>query len=182
MTRVAYANMDEIPTEYADIAARKINIYRVAAHSLEGARAFSTLGKYIRYSSKLDARLRELVVLQVGYVTRCAYEFYHHVKIGSQFGVTEDDVLAMIRESRGEDTRLEPVEKAALRMARQLTQELSVDNATFAILSSRLPADALIDLVLTISHYNAAVRFLRCFEVDLEEGYEALVTKFPMPE
>jgi alkylhydroperoxidase family enzyme len=181
MTRVPYVRMDEIPAEYADIAARRINIYRVAAHSLEGARAFSMLGKYIRYSSKLDARLRELVVLQVGYVTRCGYEFYHHLKIGKQFGVTDDDVHAMIGETRGEETRLDVVDKAALRMARQLTHQIAVDQDTFATLSGRLPIDALIDLALTISHYNGAVRFLHCFDVDLEEEYEALVAKFPLP-
>jgi 4-carboxymuconolactone decarboxylase len=180
MARVPFVRSEDIPDEYADIAARKINIYRVAAHNLEGARSFSQMGRYLKNSDKLDPRLREMVTLQVGYLCHCAYEFYHHVKIGYKAGMTDVDVRAVIAETAGEPTQLNDTEKAALKMARQLTRDVNVDDETFALLSKRLPVDALVDLVMTIGHYNSAVRFLNCFEVELEEGYESLVEKFPM--
>jgi sulfonate transport system permease protein len=37
------------------------------------ARAFSGLGGYIRHKSKLDPRLRELAILQVGWLEKSAY-------------------------------------------------------------------------------------------------------------
>ena len=53
------------------------------------ARVFNGIGGYIRFESKLDPRLRELAILQVGRPERSEYEFIHHVKIGREFGVSD---------------------------------------------------------------------------------------------
>jgi alkylhydroperoxidase family enzyme len=181
MARLPYIRPDDIPPEYADIAARKINIYGIAAHSLDCARAFGAMGKFIRHASKLDARLRELAIIQVGYYWRSAYEFYHHVKIGYQFGLTDADVLAMIAATDHATTALSALDQAALRMTRQMCHDGKVDAETYAIVAAALPREHLVDLVMTVSYYNGVVRFLGCFEVDLEPGYEALAEKYPLP-
>ena len=59
------------------------------------------LAMYIRYGSKLDPRLRELAILQVGWLARSPYEWSHHVKLGREFGVTDDDIRAMVEETAG---------------------------------------------------------------------------------
>lgn len=181
MARLRYLQPQDIPAEYEDIAARRINLYRALAHNPAAARAFSVLGKYLKSSSAIDARLRELVTLQVGYETGCAYEFYHHVKIGYEAGVTDADIRAMIDESHGRPTTLGEVERAALKWARQLTRAFAVDDATYDALARVLPNEQLVDLAMTIGHYNNAVRIIACLGVDLEEGYEKLVEKFPLP-
>ena len=109
------------------------------------------------------------------------FDEHIHVKIGYQAGVTDDDVRAVIAETAGEETALGDTEKAALRMARQLTLDAQIDDATYATLAQAFPDDALIDLVMTVCHYNSAARFLNGFEVELEAEYEAVVSKFPMP-
>ncbi len=193
MARLPYVRPDDIPPEYADIAARKINIYGIAAHSLDCARAFGAMGKFIRHGSKLDSRLRELAIIQVGYYWRSAYEFYHHVKIGYAFGLTDADVEAMIAETGDgsaalpaastspTSSTLSELDQAALRMTRQMCKDGKVDAETYAIVAAALSKEHLVDLVMTISYYNGVVRFLGCFEVDLEPGYEALVAKYPLP-
>ena len=45
---------------------------------------------------RLVARLRELAILQVGWLARSAYEWSHHVKIGYDFGVTDADIARII--------------------------------------------------------------------------------------
>lgn len=181
MARLPYVNLEEIPAEYSDVAARKIWVYRIVAHSLECARAFGGLGQYIRYGSTIDGRLREMAIIQVGYVVRSPYEFYHHVKIGYDFGMSEADVDAMIEETHGRDSGLPELDRAVLRMARQMTTDLQVDDATFAVLERHFSREHLVDLAITISHYNGVVRFLGCFQVDLEPGYEKLIERFPLP-
>ncbi len=140
-----------------------------------------SLGRYMRDGSRLDPRLRELAILQVGCLVGARYEFYHHVKIGFDFGVTEADVDAVIAETRGEHTALGQLERAVLRMARQLTGEIRLDWDTFAFLEQSLGREQLVDLALIIGHYNSVVRLIACFEVDLEPGYEDLVRRFPLP-
>src|SRR4051794_10909103 len=63
-----------------------------------GAR-LQRIGGYIRFKSKLDPRLRELAILQVGWMEKSEYEFTHHVKIGREFGVTDDDIAGLMAET-----------------------------------------------------------------------------------
>ena len=61
------------------------------ANSPNAAKAMTGLAMYIRHHSKLDQRLRELAILQVGYLAKSPYEYSHHVKLGREAGVTDDD-------------------------------------------------------------------------------------------
>src|SRR5262245_32280621 len=88
MARVPYLDPADLAPQNRDLLARNINLYRALAHSPDAARNFMNVGRYIRYHSRLDPRLREMAILQVGYVTRSPYEYSHHIKIGRDFGVT----------------------------------------------------------------------------------------------
>ena len=81
MARLPYLTRPDLPERDRDLLDRDINLHRLLAHSPAGARAFSHLSNWIRYQSALDARLRELVILQIGYCSQSAYEFSHHIKI-----------------------------------------------------------------------------------------------------
>jgi alkylhydroperoxidase family enzyme len=70
-------------------------------HSPEGTRSFQKFANWIRFDSKLDPRLREMVILQVGHLVGSAYEYRHHVKIGKDFGVTDRDVRCIIKRRQG---------------------------------------------------------------------------------
>ncbi|NQX95127.1 MAG: carboxymuconolactone decarboxylase family protein [Erythrobacter sp.] len=76
------------------------------------ARSFNNVGNFIRFKSKLDPRLRELAILQVGWLERSEYEFTHHVRIGKEFGVTDEDIQGLMAETEGKPSKLEPLTKA----------------------------------------------------------------------
>src|SRR5258708_15871753 len=99
MPRLPYLDKPALAAENQDLLSRDINLYRLLAHSPNGLRSFSGLGKFIRHQSRLDPRLRELAILQVGYLTRSPYEYSHHIKIGRDFGVSDDDVRALVEET-----------------------------------------------------------------------------------
>src|SRR6266849_178495 len=109
MARLPYLEQSDLAPEFQDLLARNINLFRALAHSPRGARAFSDLGAFIRRKSALDPRLREMAILQVGYLARSPYEYSHHIKIGRDFGVCDDDVRAMIAETAGKTSALEPL-------------------------------------------------------------------------
>ena len=90
MARLPYLEADQVAPEYRDMLRRNTNLHKLLVNSPDMARAFSGLGGYIRHKSKLDPRLRELAILQVGWMEKSEYEFTHHVKIGKEFGVTDD--------------------------------------------------------------------------------------------
>jgi alkylhydroperoxidase family enzyme len=181
MARVPYLDEGDLSQENRDLLARKANIFRALVNSPNGARSFSTLGKFIRFQSRLDPRLRELAILQVGYATRSAYEYSHHIEIGRKVGVSDDDIRAIAEETAGRPTRLEPLAKAVLRAAREMTSELAVSEETFAALREGLDDERVTDLVIAIAFYNGVVRLLATLQIDVEPQYLRYLDEFPLP-
>lgn len=181
MARVPYLQKSDLPAEHQDLLARDINLSRVLAYSPNGARAFGSLGRFIRHESRLDPRLREMAILQVGYSTKAPYEYSHHIKIGRDFGVSDDDIRAIAEETAGRETGLDPLAKATLRAAREMTNDLAVSDETFAALQQGLDPESLLDLVITISFYNGVVRLLATMQVDVEDDYRSYLEEFPLP-
>src|SRR5512143_3278668 len=132
MARVPYLNPSDLAPENRDLLARNINLYRALTHSPDATRSFLGLAQYIRFHSRLDPRLREMAILQVGYVTRSPYEYSHHIRIGRDFGVSDADIRAIADETNGRQTSLDPLTKAVLEAARQMSLEGHVSDATFA--------------------------------------------------
>lgn len=182
MARLPYLDKADLTPENHDLLARDINLHRALAHSPGAARSFLGLGKFIRHQSRLDPRLREMAILQVGYLARSAYEYSHHIKIGRDFGVSDADIQAIADESAGLATSLEPLAKAVLRGAREMTLGVALSDETFFTLRDHLDHERLSDLILTIAFYNGVVRLLGALQIDVEESYLPYLDEFPLPK
>lgn len=183
MARVPYLSANDLDEADRDLLKRPITLYRALVNSPGMARAFSGLGQYIRHRSTLDPRLRELAIIQVGYLTRSDYEFSHHCKLGiDQFGVTPEDIRAIGRETDHGDGGFPELEAAVLRAAREMVTELAVADATFATLERHLDRERLVDLIVTIGFYCGVVRVLASLKIDVEADYAPYLQRFPFPE
>lgn len=181
MARVRYLTKDDLAEADRPLLDRDINLFRALAHNPKAARAFSHLGRHIRFGSELDGRLRELAILQVGYLARSPYEFSHHIKIGADFGVSDDDITAMIAETKGRETALEPLARLILRAAREMTLDGGASAATFDELKQHFAEDMIIELFLAIAFYNGVVRMLASLQIDVEPEYQQYLDRFPLP-
>jgi alkylhydroperoxidase family enzyme len=182
MARLPYLDRSDLLPEHQDLLARNLNLYRVLAHSPRAARSLNTLARYIRDGSRLDPRLRELAILQVSYLARSAWGFSHHVRIGREVGLSDDEIRAVAEETTGRQTKLEPLARAVLRAAREMTVDLVVSEQTFTTLRQELDNERLTDLVVTIAFYNGLVRLLETMQVDVEEDYLPYLDEFPLPQ
>ena len=181
MARLPYLDAEQLPPEHRDLLKRPINLTRLLVNSPGMAKAFHGIGGYIRNKSTLDPRLRELAILQVGWMEKSEYEFTHHVKIGREFGVTDDDIKAMMAETEGKPSNLEPLAKAILRGAREMVRELAMSDATFAEIKQDLSDEHMTDLVVTIAFYCAVVRVLATMKMDNEPHYKEVLKQYPIP-
>ena len=136
MARVPYLELSDLSAENQDLLKRRISLFQALVNSPNAARAFGGLGQFIRFGSKLDPRLRELAILQVGWLARSPYEWSHHVKLGHDFGVSDDDIRALIDDTAGKPTQLDDMAKTVLRAAREMTQDGAMSDATFATLQA----------------------------------------------
>jgi len=182
MARVPYIESKDLPAAYKDlIPSTALNIRRALANNPAAAQANGDLAMYIRHKSKLDPRLREMAILQVGYSTRTAYEYVHHIEIGRQFGVSDDDIRAIADDTAGKPVKLDGLTKAVLKAAREMTDGLGISDATFAVLQKSLGNDEIVDLVIAVAFYNATVRILASLKVDLEPESRHILDEFPLP-
>src|ERR1700752_4875459 len=107
MARLPYLDRSDLLPEHQDLLARNLNLYRLLAHSPRAARSLNTMARYIRDGSRLDPRPRQMALLQVGYVTRSAYQYSHHIRISRDFEVSDADIRAIADETRGRPTTLD---------------------------------------------------------------------------
>src|SRR5579884_176198 len=115
MARVPYLDESSVAGENRELLRGAVNLSRALIHSPEAARSLRSAALFIRHRSRLDPRLRELAIMQVGYAVRSAYEFTHHVKLARELGVSDADIRAIAEESAGRDSALEPLARAVLR-------------------------------------------------------------------
>src|SRR6266404_5712532 len=93
MARLPYLDKSDLLPEHQDLLARNHNLYRVLAHSPRAARSLNTLARYIRDGSRLDPRLRELAILQVGYLTGAAWEMTLDLTVSDEtFAVLQQEL------------------------------------------------------------------------------------------
>jgi len=182
MARVPYLNKSDLAPEHQELMARDISLYRALAHSPGALKYLSGMGGYIRHKSTLDPKLRELAILQVGWLARSSYEWSHHVKIGHDFGLSDDDINALKDETAGRASKLDPLPKLVLKAAREMTHDLAMSDATFTALSAQLSREHIVDLTLVIAFYNAVVRVLATLQIDVEPEYQKYLDQHPLPK
>ncbi len=181
MARVPYLDVSDLSPENQDILKRPIWLNRALAHSPDALRSMNELAGFIRHKSTLDGRLRELAILQIGWLAKSPYEWSHHIAIGKEFGATDDDIRAIGEETAGRPTKLDETAKLVLRGAREMNDRLSMSDATYAALEKSLGRAHMIDLIMTISFYCAVVRILATLEIDVEPEYRKYLDEHPLP-
>lgn len=181
MARVPYLDPKDLPEDQRDLLKRPISLHRALVHSQGGTRAFSGLGQWIRYGAKLDPRLRELAILQVGWLAKSPYEWSHHVKIGYDFGVKDSDIEALKKESAGENSGLPDLDRNVLRAAREMTTEGKMREETFKALHDELGHELTVELTIVIAFYNGVVRLLGTLGIDVEPEYQPYLDRYPLP-
>ena len=181
MARLPYLDKEDLPPEYQSLLARPINLNRVLVNSPNCRRAGLYMANFIRHESRLDPRIKELAIMTVGYLVRAPYEWSHHVILGKDFGVSDEDMAELVEYLEGRPTKLDDKVLAAVDAAREITQKVDLSDRNFEALRAFLNNEELVDLIVTISHYNAMVRVLAALRVDIEDEYLPGLKKFPLP-
>ncbi|MGF6997119.1 carboxymuconolactone decarboxylase family protein [Paraburkholderia sp. GAS32] len=158
------------------------NIYRAIANSPDGLRHWAVLGRWFQQGSELPARLRELAILQVGYLTKTPYQWSHHVEIGRKAGLSDDDIRSLIAATNGRAHGLGELETLVLLATREITQQHRMSDETWSKLLTKLGTPRLVDLTLLISHANAVIRVLATLDVDVEPEFQPFLEEFPLSQ
>lgn len=178
MARIHAVAPSELPDEFRDLPLHQ-NFQRVYANSPAAMRAFMGVSGYVRNEGGLDARLRELAVLQVGCAARSAYVFTHHVKVALSVGITPDEIASLVSGNPDSPLLSTPLERAVLALARDVTARRDVPDATFGRVRVSLGDRQLMNLLFVIAHYIGMAALIATLRIELEGEYRQYLTFLP---
>ena len=111
--------------------------FRVVANNPGVARvAFTQLAQLLE-NNTLDFRLRELMIMRIGWVTGSGYEWTQHWRVATQGGIPAEDLLA-VRDWRAAD-RLHAADKAILAATDECLNGGSISDASWAEVAKHIP-------------------------------------------
>jgi alkylhydroperoxidase family enzyme len=143
---------------------------RTLAVNPELAKPVLTLLSQLLERNQLDARLRELVIMRIGWVTGSAYEWTQHWRVATvTAGIPPEDVLA-VRDWRASD-RLTAADKAVLAATDETLAGKSISDATWAEIVKAIPDQAQqVEFVVAMGNWTMFSMLLRNLRIPVEDG------------
>jgi AhpD family alkylhydroperoxidase len=174
MTRIKYLHRADSPNQAIfDRLERErklptANVFLSMTQAPDLLDGFLTYANALR-SSALNAKLRELAILTVGYCTNSKYEIAHHQSHAQKAGVSAEQLkhVAAFEHS----PLFNEQEKAVMVFARESTEKVDVSDAAWSAVAKFLSEPELIGLTLTVAWYNSGVRLMGALAIELEPGY-----------
>jgi alkylhydroperoxidase family enzyme len=146
---------------------RAQNALGTLAHHPRLAKAFFTLNGHLMMTTTLSERQRELLVMRVAAVRQSSYEWAQHYFISREIGL---DAETIARIAFGPAAPFwDPIDAALLRAADELIEEGGITAPTWSTLATELDTQQMLDVIFTVSGYDAFARMLRSCQVELDD-------------
>ena len=170
MARLPYVDLESAPETVRETMERlpvKLNIFRMIAHADTCFRPMLQLGTAILARLALPARLRELLILQVGKGSPAPYEWTQHVPIARAAGASDQQIAAVERGDL-DAVCFDARERAALRAGAELLRTPKLSDAAFAELERHFPPREIVELLVTVGYYMMVARLLESTAVEID--------------
>jgi len=174
MPRVPFASIDEAPQKIQDFFAklesngRVLNVQRVVANSPGSVREFIRFGNSLLTKGKLNPYFREMAIIRISLLIGSRYEWAQHVPIALEAGVTKEQMEEM--DNWSESSLFNEDDRIILTFIDEVVQEHQPSEAVFARASKILDAASLVELTLAIGYWSMVAKFLKTFQVEIEDS------------
>jgi len=144
-----------------------LNIFRMMANAETNIVPLTRLGGAILGRQKLDAKLRELVILHVATIEGGEYEWVQHVPIAIAVGATQVQVDAIKRQTI-DAPNFSALEQLTLRFTEQVVNKVRADESIVRDLMKMLSPREIVELIITIGMYMMVARLTETTRTDLD--------------
>ncbi len=148
---------------------RVINVYRLLLHSPPLAETWFEHNNAVRWQTGIDGRLREMVIIRIGYLCRAGYVVGQHVpKLALAEGLTlaECEALADWRSS----DLFDECTRAVLAYTDAMTRDIEVPDTVFEPLREYFDNRRIVELTVLIGTYAMHVRVFEALKLDPEQA------------
>jgi alkylhydroperoxidase family enzyme len=145
--------------------------FRTVANNPGVARvAFSQLMQLLE-NNKFDIRLRELMIMRIGWVTGSAYEWTNHWRVATTAGIPPEDILA-VRDWRNSD-RLTAADKAILAATDECLAGKSISDEIWAEVAKYVtdPGQQ-VEFIIAMGNWLMFSMLFRNLRIPLAEGVQ----------
>jgi 4-carboxymuconolactone decarboxylase len=140
------------------------NIFGVLLRNMELFEAWASFGTYTMSGSRIDAQLREILVLRTAANLNCVYEWHHHRRLALAVGLTED----VINDVRSGNPLTSDDQKLMMICANELAADAVLSDSTWLRMVDRFGEAYTMDVVFTVGAYTALAMGLKSCGVQLE--------------
>ncbi len=150
-------------------AAATRTVYRVLANNPTVLNVVTAQIQTLIRNNSLPHRLRELIIMRIGWVTGSVYEWTSHWRICTELGIPPEDVLA-VRDWRASN-RLSPADRAVLQAADETLAGKTISDQTWTEITRHVTVPGQqVELVVDIANWVCASILLRSLKIPLEDG------------
>ncbi|MET0370649.1 MAG: carboxymuconolactone decarboxylase family protein [Sphingobium sp.] len=145
------------------------NAFRVVAHNPDIAATFFSHLRNLASSTRFPARLREFIIMRIGWVTGCDYEWVQHWRLAQAIGISTENLVA-VREWRESDV-LDDTDQAVLACVDEVLCEGFVSPDSWARCQQAIGGPAeMIEMMAVISFWQGISQLLRSTRAPLNDG------------
>jgi alkylhydroperoxidase family enzyme len=143
--------------------------FRVLANNPGVARvAYGQLIQLLE-NNKLDTRLRELMIMRIGWVTGSAYEWTQHWRVATTAGIPPEDIVA-VRDWRTPSS-LTPADKAVLAATDECLAGKSISDAAWAeVVKHVTDPGQQVEFIIAMGNWMMFSLLFRNLRIPLAEG------------
>ena len=153
----------------------ELNIFRTLLKHPKLAKVINDLlMMLLAGDNRLAPRVRELLIMRIGWVTGCDYEWTQHWRIAGQFGLSEAELVA-VKDWRNADC-FDETDLAVLAATDETLRDGCISPETWAACARTLATEEeLLELNAAIGAWRLVSQLARSVDIQLEEG----VTSWP---
>ena len=174
MAKIPYPIVEGTPSKVREFfdkilanSPRILNVNLMMAHSPGSVRELIRLGNRLLSKADLSPRFHELTIIRVSRLCGSNYELAQHIPIALEAGLSRDQIEMI---EKWEDSELfSEEEKIILAFTEEVVQDNRPKEETFAAASGFLDHTSLVELTISIGYWSLIAKFLRTFQVDIEE-------------
>lgn len=153
----------------------RVNIMKTLAHHEDLLKPWNRFAGHIMgFTSTLNGREREILILRTGWNHQSDYEWGQHVIIGRKAGLSDEEIAAIATWPKG--GAWTEAEKLLLQATNELFHNSEIGDATWAALSAHYEKKQMLDIIFTVGQYTLVCYTLKTVRVQLDDGVEGLPT------
>jgi len=148
---------------------RLLNLYRALLNSPGLASAWFDFNNAVRFETRFNERLRELVIMRVAVLNGADYVFrIHQSRYAEPAGVARAEVEAL-RDWR-KSGLFGPADAAVLAYVDAMTRDVEVPDEVFGNMRAHFNERAAVELTVLVAAYNMHTRVLRALDIEPENA------------